>query len=75
VQPQLQSLASHYAVNHRFSSNKGLSYSDPSGLKECDKATGEGCSDEFKRLLKEDKALESPLVDRRVAPPEGPVIS
>lgn len=32
-------------------------------MKECDKATGEGCSDEFKRLLKEDKPLESPLVD------------
>ena len=45
------------------SHNRGLSYSDPFGLKECDKATGEGCSDEFKRLLNEYKPLETPAID------------
>jgi RHS repeat-associated protein len=46
-----------------FVSGDPVNLSDPFGLFECDKKTGEGCSDEYKRLLKVDKPLETPLVD------------
>jgi hypothetical protein len=36
-----------------------VNYSDPFGLFECDKKTGEGCSAEYQRLLKSDKPAEA----------------
>jgi hypothetical protein len=46
-----------------FGWGSGLNFDDPFGLFDCDKKTGEGCSDEYKRLLKFDKPLQRPLVD------------
>jgi RHS repeat-associated protein len=46
-----------------FASGDPVDYADPFGLLDCNKKTGEGCSEEYKRLLKEDKPLETPLID------------
>ncbi|HEX6573936.1 MAG TPA: putative toxin [Gemmatimonadaceae bacterium] len=46
-----------------FAEGDPVNFSDPFGLSGCDKKTGEGCSDEYKRLLETDKPLEAPLID------------
>ena len=43
-----------------FGAGDRVTYSDPFGLFDCNKKTGEGCSDEYKRLLRVDQPIEDP---------------
>lgn len=46
-----------------FAVGDPVNYTDPFGLRDCNKRTGEGCSAEYQRLLGRDTPLEAPAVD------------
>jgi hypothetical protein len=47
-----------------FAGGDPVNFSDPFGLAvNCDFTTGEGCSEEVKRLITQDRPLESPIID------------
>jgi hypothetical protein len=46
-----------------FAAGDPVNYTDPFGLLDCNKKTGEGCSEEYKRLIGYDQPIETPLID------------